>query len=88
MSDEGHGYTEVASRQLDALEEGPDMDLYNAVLDACDLVFQAPARAQAHSSAVATREGVVLRLPVVGHPPYKVFWLPDGPVIRAIFPHP
>lgn len=85
---EDDGYTKLATEQLDALEEGPDIDLHNAVLDACEFVFQAPARAQTHSTAVTTREGVVLRLPVVGHPPYKVFWVPEGPVIRAIFPHP
>jgi len=31
------GYSEVADAQLAALEHGPDPDLYNAVLDACEL---------------------------------------------------
>lgn len=82
------GYTRVATEQLDALEQGPDMDLYNAILEACELIFEQPSRAQRFSSAVQTKEGVLLRLPVMGHPPYKVFWAVDGPVIRAVFPHP
>lgn len=81
-------YSEVADAQLDALEDGPDADHYNAVLDACELVFRSPAAAQARSTAVTTTEGIVLRLPVAGHPPYKVFWSPDGPQIRAVLPHP
>ena len=87
MSADG-SYSEVADRQLDALEGNDDIDLYNAVLDACELVFKAPARAQAMSTAIATREGIRLRLPVPGHPPYKVFWSSDGPRIEAVFPHP
>lgn len=82
-------YSEVATQQLDRLEQGPDIALYNAVLDACELVFRIPARAQANSTAITTENGrVILRLPVVGHPPYKVFWSADGPRIEAVFPHP
>jgi hypothetical protein len=66
-------YSEVADRQLDVLEEGPDADLYNAVLDACQLVFRLPAQARARSTAVTTEDDIVLRLPVVGRPPCKVF---------------
>jgi hypothetical protein len=77
-------YSEVADAQLDALEHGDDVDLHNAVLDACELVFRAPARAQAMSTAIATREGIRLRLPVAGHPPYKVFWSSQGPRIEAV----
>lgn len=85
---EDDGYSQVADQQLDALEQGPDVDLYNAVLDACELIFRLPAQAQARSTAVSTKDGVVLRLPVAGHPPYKVFWSSDGPRIEAVFPHP
>src|SRR5674476_1347003 len=46
----------------------------NAVLDACELIFRLPAQAQARSTAIMTAEGIRLRLPVAGHPPYKVFW--------------
>lgn len=82
-------YSSVADQQLDELEAGPDKDLYNAVLDACELVFANAGAAQARSSAITTLEGVRFRLPVVGHPPYKVFWSrnDDGPRIEAVFPH-
>ncbi len=36
-------YSQVANKQLDSLEAGPDVDLYNAVLDACELIFRLPA---------------------------------------------
>jgi len=81
-------YSQVADEQLDSLEAGPDVDLFNAVLDACELIFRLPAQAQARSTAIATAEGNRLRLPVAGHPPYKVFWSSDGPRIEAVFPHP
>lgn len=83
-------YSAVADKQLDALEAGDDPDLYNAVLDACDLVFRATGLAQARSSAIQTDEGIRFRLPVVGHEPHKVFWSqgPDGPRIEAVFPYP
>jgi hypothetical protein len=80
-------YSRVADEQLDALEAGPDVELYNAVLDACELVFRAPSLAQQRSTAITTHEGVRFRLPVAGHPPYKVFWSSEGPRIEAVFPH-
>ena len=81
-------YSQVANNQLDSLEAGSDVGLYNAVLDACELIFRLPAQAQARSTAITTAEGIRLRLPVVGHPPYKVFWSSDGPRIEVVFPHP
>lgn len=87
MSSEG-AYSDVADKQLDALEAGSDIDLYNAVLDACELIFRMPGEAQALSTAITTTDGVRFRLPVAGHPPYKVFWSSDGPRIEAVFPHP
>lgn len=89
MSADG-SYADVAGDQIDALEAGPDMELFNAVLDACELVFRATGLAQSKSSAVRSANGIVLRLPVTGHPPYKVFWsqTPDGPRIEAVLPHP
>jgi hypothetical protein len=81
-------YSAVADAQLDAVEVGPDADLYNAVLDACELIFRLPAQAQARSTGVTTKDGVLMRLPVAGHPPYKVFWTTAGPRIEAVFPHP
>lgn len=80
-------HSAVADAQLDALEAGTDPDLYNAVLDACELIFRAPAAAQARSTAITTAAGVRLRLPVAGHPSYKVFWSAQGRV-EAVFPHP
>ena len=62
--------------------------LYNAVLDTIELIFRLPSQAHALSTAITTTEGIRLRLPVVGHPPYKVFWASDDPRIEAIFPHP
>jgi hypothetical protein len=86
VSAEG-SYSAVADAQLDALEAGADADLYNAVLDTCELIFRAPAQAQARSTAITSSEGIRLRLPVAGHPPYKVFWSSDGSRIEAVFPH-
>ena len=87
MSADG-AYSQVADQQLDSLEAGPDADLYNAVLDACELIFRLPAQAQARSTAITTSEGIRFRLPVAGHPPYKVFWSSEGPRIEAVLPHP
>ena len=81
-------YSAVADAQLDALESGPDVDLYNAILDACELIFRMPGQAQALSTAITTTDGIRLRLPVPGHPPYKIFWSTDGPRVEAVFPHP
>ena len=83
-------YSQVADEQLDNLEAGPDVDLYNAALDACKLIFRLPGHARYMSTAITTDEGVRFRLPVPGHPPYKVFWSQhdEGPRIEAVFPHP
>jgi hypothetical protein len=80
-------YSEVADAQLDELEQGPEAELYDAVLAACELVFAASSVAQSYSAAVTTASGIVLRLPVAGHPPYKVFWTSAGPRVEAVFPH-
>lgn len=87
MSVEGD-YSEVADVQLDELETGEDADLYNSVLDTIELIFRLPGQAQSLSTAITTPDGIRMRLPVIGHPPYKVFWSTDGPRIEAIFPHP
>ena len=80
-------YSAVADAQLDALERADDVDLYNAVLDTCELILRLPSAARSRSTAITTAEGVRLRLPIAGHPPYKVFWSSDGPRIEAVFPH-
>ncbi len=87
MATEGD-YSQVADTQLDDLEQGSDPDLYNAVLDAIELIFRAPGHAQALSTAITTADGIRMRLPVTGQPPYKIFWSTTGPRIEAIFPHP
>jgi hypothetical protein len=81
-------YSQVADAQLDALEAGSGLDLYEAVLDACELIVRAPGQAQALSTAITTKDGIRLRLPVAGHPPYKVFWSGEEPRIEGVFPHP
>lgn len=81
-------YSEVADAQLDELEQGDDADLYDAVLDAIELIFRAPGQAQALSTAITTDDGIAMRLAVAGQSPYKVFWSTAGPRIEAIFPHP
>ena len=87
MSVEGD-YSEVADAQLDALEIGPDADLYNSVLDTIEFIFRLPGQAQSLSTAITTPDATRMRLPVIGHPPDKVFRSTDGPRIEAIFPHP
>jgi hypothetical protein len=88
VTEEDDSYSGVANEQLDELEAGPDPDLYNAVLDACELIFRLPAQAQSMSSAITTNEGIRLRMPGYGHPVYKVFWSSEGPRIEAVFPYP
>lgn len=87
MTAEGD-YSEIPESQLDALEAGSDVDLHNAVLDACELIFRMPGQAQSLSTAVTTKEGISMRLPVPEHPRYKDFWSTDGPRIEAVFSHP
>ncbi len=77
----------VAQQQLHALESGDDVDLFNAVVDVCELILKYPAQAQRMSAAFTTQDGIVLRMPVVGHPPFKVFWTSKEPRIEAVFPH-
>lgn len=84
-------YSEVAARQLDELQASASDDLWDAILDACELALNHPGEAQKHSSAVVREDGgMVFRLAVTGHPPYKVFWsLNSGaPRVEAVFPHP
>lgn len=87
MSVEGD-YSQIADAQLDALESGPDRDSYNSVLDTLEFIFRLPGQAQSLSTAITTPAGIRMRLPVLGHPPYKVFWSTEGPRIEAVFPHP
>jgi len=74
----------VAQQQLLALESGDDMDLFNAVVDVCELILKYPAQAQRMSAAFTAQEGIVLRMPVVGYPPFKVFWEVNELSIRGV----
>lgn len=78
-------YSEVANQQLDELEAGDDADLFNALLDVCEMIFRLPGRAQSMASAVKTDQGIRMRLRVPGHPPYKLFWSTEGPRIEVVF---
>ena len=82
------GYSEISNAQLNEIENGDDLDLYDALLDVCEFVFANPGQAQSCSSALTTAEGIRFRLAVPGHHPYKVFWSSDGPRIEAVFPYP
>jgi hypothetical protein len=79
-------YSEVADEQLNELEAA-DASLYNAVLEACELIGQNPSLAQSMSAAVRTDHGMVFRFPVPDRYPYKVFWSSVGPRIEAVFPY-
>jgi hypothetical protein len=80
-------YSEVADEQLDEIETG-DLDLYRDVLTICRLVFASPGQARSLSTALTTKDGILLRLTVPGHAPYKVFWTSAEPRVEAVFPHP
>lgn len=80
-------YSQIADEQLDALEAS-NAQAYAAVLDCCELIFRSPGLAQSMSTAFTTRDGVLMRLAVPGHPPLKIFWRTNGPRIEAVFPHP
>lgn len=80
-------YSEVADEQLDEIQ-AREADLYHDILTICELIFTQPGRAQSMSTAISTREGIVLRLAVPGRSPYKVFWTSAEPRIEAVFSHP
>ena len=86
-----HAYSQVAADQLDALETTADPALWNAIVDALELILEYPGRAQKMSGALTDNAGrIVFRIPVVGHPPYKVFWTSTATGaarIEAVFPH-
>ncbi|GAA1380775.1 hypothetical protein [Luteococcus sanguinis] len=84
-------YSAVADQQLDALEESPDVDRYNAVLDVIEDIFANPSLARLRSQGIRTEEGyTLLVIAVPRQHPLKVFWrdTDQGPRIEAIFPRP
>ncbi|MCL2849625.1 MAG: hypothetical protein FWE61_06235 [Micrococcales bacterium] len=81
------GYSQVAAEQLD-MAETVDPGLHQDLVDTCEAILDDPNRYRAAASAIVTHDGVVMRTPVVGRAPYKVFWSTDGPRIEAVFPYP
>ncbi len=84
-------YSEVANQQLDALEQGPDVDLYNELIGVCGEILDAPEHLRKFSTVIQTTEGARFRTPVPGKDPYKIFWskTTEGQVrIEAVFPYP
>lgn len=70
-------YSPEADEQLDALQAGPDADLYNAVLDAIDHVLHRTDRARAASPPLRDAQGRPLLATVVTYeldPRWFVFW--------------
>lgn len=90
MTVEG-SYSSVANEQLDALEAGPAIDLYDNVLDVCERDLTSPGEMQQRSAGIVTEEGIRFVTSVPWHPPDKVFWSRDtgGQArIEAVFPRP
>jgi hypothetical protein len=88
-TDESYAYSQVADQQLDALERGPNPRLYNAIVDACEEILDAPGIARERSAVIHTEEGMRFRTPVTGAFPFKVFWslTDDVARIEAVFPY-
>ncbi|MCL2423097.1 MAG: hypothetical protein FWD11_04255, partial [Micrococcales bacterium] len=72
-----HAYSQVAAEQLD-MAQTADPGLYRDLVDTCEAILDDPSRHRAAASAVVTRDGIVMRTPVAGRPPYKVFWSTEG----------
>lgn len=81
-------YSSVAIRQLDALEAGADVGLFNAVLDAIQMIFDGSEDVRSLSGAFVTDQGICMKLAVPGYPHWKVFWSTDGPSIEAVLLYP
>lgn len=84
-------YSEIADEQLDLLERGPDIQLYNDMLAVCERILDDPQDVRKFSTVIQTKEGNRFRTSVPGRDPYKVFWskTPEGLVrIEAVFPYP
>lgn len=76
-------YSDVAANQLDDLEHG-DPDLYDAVLEAIDIIFRHTSLAHELSTAFTTKDGIRMTLSVPGYREYKVFWRTKGPTVVAV----
>jgi hypothetical protein len=73
-------YSLAASAALDALENGTDNELYNAVCDAIDLICDHGDSAEARREQLRTTAGnAVWKLAVrTRHDDWVVLWWPDG----------
>lgn len=56
-----------ADAQLDALQLGPDAELWNAVCDALDLIVDRPDSAEARREAIVTAAGRTIWMVPVRH---------------------
>lgn len=77
MSQEPSLYAPEADEQLDALQVGPDEDLYNAVLDAIDFVLDHTEDARVVSPPLRDSAGKQVLATVVMYeldPRWFVFW--------------
>lgn len=82
-------FTAVAEQQFDEIYDGPDIDMANAVADACDLILNLPGEARKTSDTLRDGQGrMIMMYPVPGYPPLKIFWITDGPRVEAIFERP
>lgn len=78
------GYSPEADAQLDALESGPDTGLWDAVLDAIELIKNNPSLARSLSGAIKAEQGIQMKLAVPSFREWKVFWSTDEPRIEAV----
>lgn len=79
-------YSQVAVSQLDDLEAASDIDLYNAILENCHLIFEKPKQAQSFSTAITTEIGILFQLPVPGYPLTKYSGLLGGQQSKRFLP--
>jgi len=66
--------SQIADQQLDALEHGTYVRLYNALVDTCESILDDPGRARERSVVILRKEGMRFRAPLPGSFPHKVFW--------------
>lgn len=83
---QGDRYSPKADEQLDQLEGDPAAP-WDKILEAIDEVFDRTSSARMHSTSIRTREGIRMRLPVMGTD-YYVVWDASGPRIEAVTPYP
>lgn len=88
MSDEADAFSEVAAQQYDDIMSGDDLELADAVWDACELICNYPQVAANRSGTITTAAGLRRDYPVGQGRPHKVFWDAKTGRIEAIFAYP